>query len=130
MKEPISNVYNCDCLEYMKTLPDKFYDLILADPPYGDALPDDRGGCGTGSGHASTATSRRLPPPQHTQKPYNRFGGRFNKYKPVARRAETGSTAAASKDTENKPRMGGDSRDTQPTRLHTSGGRTQRYYPF
>ena len=32
---PISEVYNVDCLEYMKTIPDKFFDLCIADPPYG-----------------------------------------------------------------------------------------------
>ena len=26
---------NCDCLEYMKTVPDKFFDLAIVDPPYG-----------------------------------------------------------------------------------------------
>ena len=30
----ISEVYNMDCLEYMKTLPDKYFDLCIADPPY------------------------------------------------------------------------------------------------
>ena len=34
-KMPISEVYNMDCLEYMKTIPDKFFDLCIADPPYG-----------------------------------------------------------------------------------------------
>lgn len=28
-------VYNVDCLEYMKTLPDKCFDLAVVDPPYG-----------------------------------------------------------------------------------------------
>ena len=28
-------VYNIDCMEYMKTLPDKCFDLVIADPPYG-----------------------------------------------------------------------------------------------
>ena len=32
---PVSEVYNIDCLEYMKTIPDKFFDLCIADPPYG-----------------------------------------------------------------------------------------------
>lgn len=32
---PISEVYNMDCLDYMKTIPDKFFDLCIADPPYG-----------------------------------------------------------------------------------------------
>jgi len=31
----ISEVHNIDCLEYMKTLPDKFFDLAIVDPPYG-----------------------------------------------------------------------------------------------
>jgi len=26
---------NCDCMEYMKTLPDKAFDLAIVDPPYG-----------------------------------------------------------------------------------------------
>ena len=26
---------NCDCMEYMRTLPDKAFDLAIADPPYG-----------------------------------------------------------------------------------------------
>ncbi len=32
---PISEVYNCDCMEGMKTLPDKYFDLAIVDPPYG-----------------------------------------------------------------------------------------------
>lgn len=31
----ISEVFNCDCYEYMKSLPDKYFDLCIADPPYG-----------------------------------------------------------------------------------------------
>ena len=30
-----SEVYNIDCLEYMRGLPDKHFDLVIADPPYG-----------------------------------------------------------------------------------------------
>lgn len=26
---------NCDCMEYMKTVPDKYFDLAIVDPPYG-----------------------------------------------------------------------------------------------
>lgn len=32
---PISEVYNMDCMEYMKEIPDKFFDLAIVDPPYG-----------------------------------------------------------------------------------------------
>lgn len=31
----ISEVYNMDCMEYMKSIPDKFFDLAVVDPPYG-----------------------------------------------------------------------------------------------
>lgn len=31
----ISEVYNMNCMCYMKSLPDKFFDLCLVDPPYG-----------------------------------------------------------------------------------------------
>ena len=30
-----SEVYNCDCLEYMRGLPDNAFALAIADPPYG-----------------------------------------------------------------------------------------------
>ena len=32
---PISEVHNCDCLEFMRSLPDNYFDLCIADPPYG-----------------------------------------------------------------------------------------------
>ena len=32
-----SEVFNTDCLEYMRTLPDKAFQLAIADPPYGGA---------------------------------------------------------------------------------------------
>lgn len=43
----ISEVYNTDCLEYMRTLPDKAFTLAIADPPYGIR---DAGGQTGGSG--------------------------------------------------------------------------------
>ena len=30
-----SKAYNCDCLEYMRSLPYNYFDLAIADPPYG-----------------------------------------------------------------------------------------------
>ncbi len=35
MATPISQVQNIDCMEYMKTIPDKYFDLAIVDPPYG-----------------------------------------------------------------------------------------------
>ena len=29
------NFYLCDNIEFMKNVPDKFYDLSIVDPPYG-----------------------------------------------------------------------------------------------
>lgn len=34
-KKPISEVLNVDCLEYMRSLPDKHFDIAIVDPPYG-----------------------------------------------------------------------------------------------
>lgn len=33
-QEKKSIVHNCDCYEFMRTLPDNFFDLVIADPPY------------------------------------------------------------------------------------------------
>ena len=52
----VSEVFNCDCLAYMKGLPDGHFALAVADPPYADAgqgFHDKRG----------------------------RYGGRFDRYK-------------------------------------------------
>lgn len=31
---PVSDVFNCDCMKYLKTIPDKYFDLAVVDPPY------------------------------------------------------------------------------------------------
>ena len=31
----MSEIHNCDCMEFMRTIPDKFFDLAVVDPPYG-----------------------------------------------------------------------------------------------
>ena len=35
MKYKLNNFYNEDCLEAMKQIPDKYFDLAIVDPPYG-----------------------------------------------------------------------------------------------
>ena len=42
--KPISEVYNMDCMEYLKSIPDKFFDLAIVDPPYGGANSEIGGG--------------------------------------------------------------------------------------
>lgn len=32
----MTTAYNMDCMEAMRTFPDKFFDLAVVDPPYGD----------------------------------------------------------------------------------------------
>ena len=54
-------LYNCDCMEYLRTLPDNAFDLAVVDPPYGDG---------------------NFQKPPHHQKVMNRDGGGwFNRYK-------------------------------------------------
>ena len=38
-REMISEALNIDCMEYMSTVPDKFFDLAIVDPPYGINAP-------------------------------------------------------------------------------------------
>lgn len=33
----MTEAYNMDCMDYMRTLPDNAFDLAVVDPPYGDA---------------------------------------------------------------------------------------------
>lgn len=47
---------NCDCMEYMRTLPDNAFDLAICDPPYGGGNDGELNGGG-------------------------RFGGWFDRYK-------------------------------------------------
>ena len=61
--------YNMDCMEGMKHFPDKFFDLAIVDPPYGDGGQKIGGATvrrmvrpvqgGTDSGRGSTDTSIR-----------------------------------------------------------------------
>lgn len=61
-----STVYNCDCLEYMKGLPDKAFALAIADPPYGGAGNEQFEG-GADLVNASAATSRQAHQAQQHQ---------------------------------------------------------------
>lgn len=43
--------YNMDCMDGMKQFPDKYFDLAIVDPPYGDG----GGGSGNGKTRADSA---------------------------------------------------------------------------
>ena len=40
MKYELNRLYNEDCLEAMKSIPDKYFDLAIVDPPYGISITD------------------------------------------------------------------------------------------
>lgn len=43
MKYELNNIYNEDCLEAMKQMPDKYFDLCIVDPPYGININNNMG---------------------------------------------------------------------------------------
>lgn len=58
-----SEAFNMDCMEALKEFPDKYFDLAVVDPPYGDGVAvrereRETASRGTDSGNASTATRR------------------------------------------------------------------------
>ena len=57
-----SEVYNIDCIEYMRTLPDDHFDLAVCDPPYGHGNDESL----LGGGYSRSTTKR--------------FGGCFQRY--------------------------------------------------
>ena len=74
--EPVNVAYNMDCMEYMRSLPDKAFDLAVVDPPYGD---------GSQSVNAEREREREAG--------YNRFGGWWNRYKRDTTDSASGSTS-------------------------------------
>ena len=71
-----SITYNMDCMDYMRTLPDKFFQLAVVDAPYGG---------GANSQTVNVERERERERLQGGIGPYHgaitgRFGGRFEKY--------------------------------------------------
>ena len=58
---------NCDCMEYMRTLPDNAFDLAICDPPYG----------GGNDGELNVGQVRGKVRPIQVN---HAFGGRFERY--------------------------------------------------
>ena len=57
---PKSEVYNVDCMEYMRSLPDKSFDLAIVDPPYSD--PNNEIGGGKDSVGGLTDIKKKIQP--------------------------------------------------------------------
>ena len=75
-----SEAHNTDCIEFMRSLPDKCFSLAVCDPPYGKGNDESLVGGGYDSGRDSTNIS--LPSGARiTAKPTSkRFGGWFRRY--------------------------------------------------
>ena len=54
---PISEVYCMDCMKYMQSIPDKYFDLAVVDPPYG--INATHFNNGSRKGHESSSTRLR-----------------------------------------------------------------------
>jgi len=48
MKDKMNKIHNIDCLEFMKQVPDNYFDLVLTDPPYGIGMDGKVGINGSG----------------------------------------------------------------------------------
>lgn len=59
---------NCDCMEYMRTLPDNAFDLAICDPPYGGGNDGELNGGGQVRGNIRPIQVNHA------------FGGRFERY--------------------------------------------------
>ena len=59
---------NCDCMEYMRTLPDNAFDLAICDPPYGGGNDGELNGGGQVRGKVRKVQVNHA------------FGGRFERY--------------------------------------------------
>ena len=75
-----SEAHNTDCIEFMRSLPDKCFSLAVCDPPYGKGNDESLVGGGYDSDRDSTNIS--LPSGARiTAKPTSkRFGGWFRRY--------------------------------------------------
>ena len=56
-----SEVFNMDCMEYMKTIPDKFFELAIVDPPYGIDVDNDKEGNFVMTKHKSKGWDASVP---------------------------------------------------------------------
>ena len=56
-----SEVFNMDCMEYMKTIPDKFFELAIVDPPYGIDVDNDKEGNFVMTKHKSKNWDSAIP---------------------------------------------------------------------
>lgn len=61
-------ILNIDCMEYMKGVPDKFFDLAIVDPPYGIGM-----GAGAGNTRGKPKTELYIPKKWDSAKPEKKY---------------------------------------------------------
>ena len=57
----LNRLYNLDCMEAMKEIPDKFFEVAITDPPYGIGIDGQRLNINKNPKHSRKASPRRLP---------------------------------------------------------------------
>lgn len=83
----VTEAYNIDCMEYMRSLSDNAFDLAVVDPPYGGGFTEGGGCKGWFSKYHQDSGSQNVKVERERERkrePYNRFGNpgsRFEKYK-------------------------------------------------
>ena len=85
MLEP--GLHNIDAMIALREYPDNYFDLAIADPPYGHGFADNGGCQGWFSKYHQNAES-----PENLGGGWNRFGQRFDKYKPQTLHVRTPET--------------------------------------
>lgn len=75
-----SQVFNTDCLAAMREMPDNAFDLAVVDPPYGAGFTEG-GGCKGWFSKYHEDSSQTVKVERERERDWNRFGGRFDKYK-------------------------------------------------
>lgn len=74
----ISIAENRDCMDAMRAFPDGYFDIAVVDPPYGDAVAS----AAVDHLHSRVRAQERERERENADEPtYNRFGGRFERYK-------------------------------------------------
>lgn len=94
---PTSEVYNMDCMAYMKTLPDNAFDLAVVDPPFGGGFTEGGGCKGWFSKYHQDADCSQfvnVERERENKKQYNRFGSPGSWFERYKRDPDGGTWAA------------------------------------
>ena len=62
---PLSEIFNEDCMEFMKRIPDKYYELAIVDPPYGIGMDGGNVGYKGYNNFEKKNWDKEIPPPEY-----------------------------------------------------------------